>query len=91
MPHKYYHGKTGYIWNITPRAIGVEVNKLVKNRIIKKRIHVRLEHVQPSKSKAKFLERVKENDNLRRNKKIRRKIAFEKNSCFTSTTYFSQE
>ena len=30
MPHKWYHGKTGIIWNITPRAVGVEVNKQVR-------------------------------------------------------------
>jgi large subunit ribosomal protein L21e len=29
MPQKFYHGKTGRIWNITPRAVGVEVNKQV--------------------------------------------------------------
>lgn len=27
MPHKWYHGKTGVIWNVTKRAVGVEVNK----------------------------------------------------------------
>jgi large subunit ribosomal protein L21e len=30
MPHKWYHGKTGIIWNITRRAVGVEVNKQVR-------------------------------------------------------------
>lgn len=29
MPHKFYHGKTGVIWNVTKRAVGVEMNKLV--------------------------------------------------------------
>merc|ERR1712166_641987 len=29
MPHKYYHGKTGTVWNVTKRAIGVEVNKMM--------------------------------------------------------------
>jgi hypothetical protein len=29
MPHKWYHGKTGVVWNVTKRAIGVEVNKRV--------------------------------------------------------------
>ena len=29
MPHKYYHGKTGVVWNVTKRAVGVEVNKQV--------------------------------------------------------------
>lgn len=25
MPHKFYHGKTGIVWDVTPRAIGVMV------------------------------------------------------------------
>ena len=62
MPHKYYHGKTGIVWNVTPRSIGVELNKLVRNRILKKRIHVRIEHVQKSKCREQFLKRVKDNE-----------------------------
>merc|ERR1711991_799103 len=23
MPHKFYHGKTGIVWNVTPRGLGV--------------------------------------------------------------------
>ena len=30
MPHKFYHGRTGVIWNVTKRAVGVEVNKQVR-------------------------------------------------------------
>lgn len=30
MPFKWYHGKTGIVWNVTKRAIGVEVNKRVR-------------------------------------------------------------
>ena len=29
MPHKWYQGKTGRVWNVTKRAIGVEINKRV--------------------------------------------------------------
>ncbi|CAN1307039.1 60S ribosomal protein L21-1 [Linum perenne] len=29
MPHKFYHGRTGKVWNVTKRAIGVEMNKQV--------------------------------------------------------------
>jgi Ribosomal protein L21e len=29
MPFKYYHGKTGVVWNVTKRALGVAVNKVV--------------------------------------------------------------
>mmetsp|Transcript_12823 Transcript_12823/g.19695 ORF Transcript_12823/g.19695 Transcript_12823/m.19695 type:complete len:162 (+) Transcript_12823:74-559(+) len=65
MPHKYYHGKTGRVWNVTKSAVGVEVSKTVGNRIIKKRLHVRVEHVSKSASRQAFLERVKENDKKR--------------------------
>ncbi len=62
MPHKLYHGRTGIVWNVTPRAVGVEVNKIVGNRLIKKRIHLRIEHVKHSKCREDFLKRVKAND-----------------------------
>jgi large subunit ribosomal protein L21e len=65
MPAKYYHGKTGVVWNVTKRAIGVQINKLHRNRIIPKRIHVRVEHVKHSKCRQDFLNRVKENDRKR--------------------------
>ena len=29
MPHKYYHGKTGVVWNVTKGAVGVEIYKQV--------------------------------------------------------------
>ncbi len=48
MPHKYYHGRTGRVFDVTPHAIGVTVNKRVRGYIIPKRIHVRIEHVRLS-------------------------------------------
>ncbi len=30
MPFKFYHGRTGVIWNVTKRALGVELNKTVR-------------------------------------------------------------
>mmetsp|Transcript_8978 Transcript_8978/g.25811 ORF Transcript_8978/g.25811 Transcript_8978/m.25811 type:complete len:165 (-) Transcript_8978:247-741(-) len=62
MPFKVYHGRTGVVWNVTKRAVGVEVNKEVNGRIMKKRIHVRIEHVAPSRCREEFLRRVKSND-----------------------------
>jgi ribosomal protein L21E len=62
MPHKFYHGRTGRVFNITTRAIGVEMNKRVGNRILKKRIHVRTEHARRSRCREDFLRRVVEND-----------------------------
>ena len=32
MPNKFYHGRTGIVWNVTKRALGVEVNKEVGDR-----------------------------------------------------------
>ena len=29
MPFKYYHGRTGVVFNVTKRAIGVDVKKEV--------------------------------------------------------------
>ncbi|CAK5049742.1 unnamed protein product [Meloidogyne enterolobii] len=82
MPHKAYHGKTGRgffkfiklllfifvgkVFNVTKHALGVIVNKRVRNRIIPKRINVRVEHVKPSGSRSEFLKRCKENDQQKR-------------------------
>ena len=30
MPHKFYHGKTGRVFNVTPHAVGVEINKQLR-------------------------------------------------------------
>ena len=62
MPHKFYHGKTGQVFNVTAQAIGVIVNKKHNGRIIKKRIHVRFEHLRLSQSRLAFVQRVQEND-----------------------------
>ena len=62
MPYKCYHGKTGRVWNVTPRAVGVFLNKRVGCRYIMKKLLVRTEHVQHSTSRDGFLNRVKAND-----------------------------
>ena len=72
LPYKYYHGKTGIVFNITKSAVGVAVQKIVGNRYIEKRLHVRVEHVRHSRCRdgiltmrvtlmKDFLRRVKEN------------------------------
>merc|ERR1711964_849481 len=57
MPHKYYTGKTGRVCNVSRRAIGVIITKEVNGRILDKKIHVRVEHVRPSKCRDGFLKR----------------------------------
>ena len=66
MPFKFYHGRTGVVWNVTRRGIGVEVNKVHRQRQIVKRIHVRVEHLRPSKSRSGHLKRVAENEAIKK-------------------------
>ncbi|KAF9440542.1 hypothetical protein P691DRAFT_687355 [Macrolepiota fuliginosa MF-IS2] len=61
MPHKFYHGRTGIIYNVTPAAVGVIVYKVVGNRYLEKRVNLRVEHVRHSKCRQEFLDRVKAN------------------------------
>ncbi len=62
MPYRYYHGRTGRIWNITKSAVGVMVNKRVGGKILNKRLHVRIEHVKPSRCVEDFKKRVAANE-----------------------------
>ena len=71
MPFKYYHGKTGRVWNVTKRALGVEMNKKVGGRIMKKRLHVRIEHVRPSRCREEFLLRRERNDKAKKEAKAK--------------------
>jgi large subunit ribosomal protein L21e len=59
MPHKFYHGRTGRVFNVNPNSVGVIINKQVRNRIIPKRIHVRVEHVKRSTCQENFKKMVK--------------------------------
>ena len=59
MPHKFYHGRTGRVFDISPNSIGVIVNKQVRNRIVEKRIHVRVEHLRISTCNANFKKHAK--------------------------------
>merc|ERR1712076_208828 len=60
MPHKSYHGRTGRVFNVTPHAVGVVVNKRVRGRIIPKHINVRVEHIKHSNCRLEFLKRVED-------------------------------
>jgi large subunit ribosomal protein L21e len=71
MPHKYYHGRTGVVFNVAPRAVGVIIYKVVGNRYIEKRVNVRIEHVKHSKCRDDFLQRVKRNAELKKEAKAK--------------------
>ena len=62
MPHKFYHGRTGIVFNLTKSSVGVRVNKYVNGRIIEKRVHVRIEHIRKSKCQDELIRRIKENE-----------------------------
>ena len=65
MPHHFYHGRTGKIFNVNPRSVGVIIHKQVKQRKIEKRIHVRVEHIRHSNSRLSFIKKILENDKLK--------------------------
>ncbi|KAI9029398.1 60S ribosomal protein L21-A [Hyaloraphidium curvatum] len=69
MPHKFYHGKTGIVYNVTPHAVGIIVHKRVGHRYIEKRVNIRIEHIRKSRSREGFLKRVKENELKRKEAK----------------------
>ena len=60
MPLPCMHGSTGRSSTVRagPESRGVQVG----HRIERKRIHVRVEHVHPSRCKEEFLRRQKQND-----------------------------
>jgi large subunit ribosomal protein L21e len=65
MPHKFYHGRTGIVFNVTNSSVGVVVNKVIGGRIEKKRVNIRVEHVKPSKCRVDFLARVASNERVK--------------------------
>lgn len=64
-PHRIYHGKTGRIYNITPHAAGVIIHKTVRNKVLAKKLNIRVEHLEKSKCKDAFIKRVKANDQIK--------------------------
>ena len=68
-PPRYYHGRTGIVYNVAKRAVGVEVNKVIRNRVEKKRVNIRIEHIRPSKCRTDFLARVQRVDKIKRDAK----------------------
>merc|ERR1711957_404308 len=71
MPYQFYHGRSGVIFNVTKKAVGVELTKVIGNRQLRKRVHVRVEHVRRSRCNEDFLKRVKETDALKHEAKVK--------------------
>lgn len=50
MPHKYYHGKTGIVFNVNPNSYGVIFYRRVGGKYIERSMHIRPEHLTISRS-----------------------------------------
>lgn len=70
QPYKTFHGKTGTVFNVTKSSVGIQLLKKVKHRLIQKRFHARIEHVNPSSSRKDFLTRVANNDLMKKEAKL---------------------
>lgn len=66
MPFKHYHGRTGVVFNVTKRAIGVVINKEVNGRVLKKQIHVATPHIKPSTCQKQIISRKKSNEDIKK-------------------------
>jgi len=62
MPHKYYYGRTGKVFDVCKRSVGVIINKKVRNRFLEKRLHIRFEHLRKSRCRDEFIKRIQTND-----------------------------
>eukprot|EP00069_Balaena_mysticetus_P015064 bmy_10555T0 len=71
MPHKCPHGKSGIVYSVSQHAVGIAVNKQVKDKILSKRINVHIEHIKHFKRQGSFLKCVKENDQKEKGAKER--------------------
>jgi len=66
MPHKFYHGKTGRVMNVLKRAVQVTVNKRVRQRLIEKKIMLRVEHIKPARYEEGRRKKIERIQNLKR-------------------------
>lgn len=69
MPYSFYHGRSGIVYNVAPRALGVIVKKVVRGKELLKRINVHIEHVRKSRCKEDFLKRIARNAELKKQAK----------------------
>nr|KAF6471700.1 hypothetical protein HJG59_011067 [Molossus molossus] len=69
MSHQCDHGKPGSVYDVTQQAVGFAVRTHVKGKILAKRINVRIEQIKPSEGRDSLLQRVKENDQKKKDAK----------------------
>lgn len=59
MPHKIYHGRTGRIFKVDERTVGVRVKVVKGNREVEEKVNIKIEHLKKSRCREEFLERSK--------------------------------
>lgn len=69
MPHKSYNGCTGKVAVVEKRSLIVRVSRRFGNSNVHKYIRVRVEHLTKSKCGKEFRERIKKNEEIRRDAK----------------------
>jgi large subunit ribosomal protein L21e len=62
MAFKHYHGRTGVVFNVTKSGVGVTVNKIVREKQLKKRVLVNVAHVRHATCFEEIIRRKKENE-----------------------------
>lgn len=65
MPFKHYHGRTGVVFNVNKRAVGVIINKEVNGRILRKQLHISTPHLTPSTCQKQIISRKKSNEAIK--------------------------
>ena len=65
MPFKHYHGRTGVVFNVNKRAVGVIINKEVNGRILRKQLHISTPHLTPSTCQSQIIARKKSNEAIK--------------------------
>ncbi|OQS54138.1 RPL21 [Ecytonucleospora hepatopenaei] len=73
MPHKYYHGKTGRVYNVNRRAVGIVLYRCVGHKYIERHINARVEHLTLSRCnedmKKRYAEYAKQREEAKANGK----------------------
>ena len=64
MPHKYFHGKTGRVFNINRRAVGIILYRKVGHKFIERHVNARVEHLTLSRSNEDMKRRYAEYEKL---------------------------
>merc|ERR1712070_1049010 len=66
MPFKHYHGRTGIVFNVTPVGVGATVNKIVREKQLKKRVLLNVAHVRHATCFDEIIRRKKENEAIKK-------------------------